>query len=146
MPTGSKLIAAIVFGIVAYVAAQQVRPLMPEGTDMGLFAELMGLIGVGCGWLVMGKRAGGGAVFSLSSGLLTSVSIVFWGLLLFSIREMILQSMKRVYDGPTEAIVAVFEIAFDYGKTIADPGIIGTLLVGGFIGGLVTEWASRRYS
>lgn len=146
MPTGTKLIAALAFAAVAYVAAQQVRGQMPEGTDMGLFSEMMAVIGAFCGWIVMGKRAGEGLTFSLSAGLLTSVSIVFWGLLIFSTRQMLIFSTKRRYDGPTEAVVDTFRIAIEYASTIAIPGIIITLLIGGVLGGWAAEWASRRYS
>ncbi|MEO0990073.1 MAG: TrgA family protein [Pseudomonadota bacterium] len=146
MPTGTKLVSALVFLVVAYVAAQQVRTVMPEESDMGWFSEIMAVIGLFCGWIVMGKRAGDGWSFSLTAGLLTSVAIAFWGLLLFSIREMLIQSTRLRYDDAMEAILAVFEIAIEHGAMIAIPGIILTLVIGGLIGGYAAEWASRRYS
>lgn len=147
MPTGTKLVAAVFFFVVAYVAAQQVRAIMPESSDLGLFYEIMGVVGALCGWVVMGRRVGDGIIFSMSAGLLTSVAIIFWGLVIFSTREMLALSLKKKYDGPTEAIVDIFRIAVEHGENLTTaPSIAITLGVGGIVGGLVAEWANRRYS
>ena len=44
-----------------------------------------------------------------------------------------------------EAVVAAFGLMLDYGKVLLTPKILGTFLVGGLIGGAISEWAGRRW-
>jgi hypothetical protein len=58
---------------------------------------------------------------------------------------MILRSTKMMYDGPMEALLGVFDLMLYYGKMMGSPEFIGTLLVGGIIGGLAAEAAGKRW-
>jgi len=145
MPTASKLIAAVIFAALAWFTSELIKPLMPEGTPLAWFSQGNALIGAACGWIVMGPRAGEGLRASIGGGLTTAAAMVFWGLLIHSIVEMIKLSLRKHYDGPVEAVIGAFQLALDFGKTIATPDVIITLVVGGILGGWLTEWVARRW-
>ena len=146
MPTASKLVAAVVFAIVAAIAAHLFIPALPEGTLVKGFREASAAVGFICGWRVMGTLTGRGYREAAGSGIRTSVTILFWVLLGFSIYEMVQRSTKMLYDGPMEALVGVFDLMLGYGKLLAQPATPVALLVGGIIGGWMAEWAGRRWS
>lgn len=146
MPTASKIVAAVMFALVAALAAHLFIPALPEGTQVNLFREISGAVGFAVGWFVMGKLAGKGYVDAAGSGIRTSVTILFWLLLGFSAYTMVMRSTKMLYDGPMEAVLAIFDLMIYYGKFLAEPAAPVALLVGGVVGGVVTEWAGRRWS
>lgn len=146
MPTAAKMAAAIVLGAVAWYASDLVRPLMPEGTDFGWFNYVNLALGLACGWFVVGTRVGRSYFESFSAGLTGMAALVFWAFFLQSFNEMLKLALQRRYDGPVEAIVAIFEIAVDFGSSLLDANLIITLVVGGILSGVVSEWASRRWS
>jgi hypothetical protein len=145
MPTAAKLVAALAFALVGYFAANAVKPVMPEGTQFGWFSELTAGIGLLCGWIVMGGLTGRSYGEAAASGVRVSATIVFWALLGFSIYEMVLRSTKLRYDGPMEALLAVFALMLDYGSYLGTAAIIGILAVGGVVAGIAAEWAGRRW-
>lgn len=145
MPTAAKLISAIAFALVGWFAAQAYIPGLPEGTQTRNFPELTAALGLVIGWLVMGKAVGQGYWQALGSGIRTSVTIVFWALVGFSIYDMIIESTKLRYDGPMEAVVATFGIMIDYGALLARQDVILVLAVGGMLGGLFAEAVNRRW-
>ncbi len=146
MPTAAKLVAAVVFAIVGWIAADAYVPTLGEGYDAGPFRELVALIGLAVGWRVMGPDAGHGYQQAVGSGLKTAVVMVFFALLLFSVQQMISQSMNMRYDGPLEAVLDVFNVMLERALEMMTTQILGTLLVGGIIGGILTEKASKRWS
>ena len=147
MPTAAKIVGAICFALFGAVAAEMVKPALPESTQFGLFVPICAVIGLLNGWLVMGRLTGHGYRDAMGSGVRTAITIVVWALLVFSIYEMILRSMHvNRYDGPMEAVTAAFGLMLDYGKVLLTPVILGTFLVGGLIGGAVTEWAGKRWN
>jgi len=145
MPDGASLTAALCLAVIAFVVSGQIMPLMPEGTDFGYFTYVNMAIGVLSGWIVMGKRAGKGITAAINNGLTGVVSMVFWGLFVQGCNEMVRLAMRNRYDGPFEAIFAVFEIGYEYAVTIAVPNVIVTLLIGSVIAGLATEYAWRSW-
>ncbi len=145
MPTAAKLIGGLFFAALAWFTSGLIIPLLPEGTPTKLFAEGNLLIGLVAGWTVMGPRAGEGLRTAIGGGLTTAASMVFWALLVYSIMQMVKLSMRKSYDDPFQAVVGVFEIALDYGQLIVVPSVIGTLVVGGILGGWLTELAARRW-
>lgn len=146
MPTAAKIVGAICFAIFGYFAAVAVKPVMPEGTQFGWFLEISAFIGLLNGWFVMGRLTGGGVRAGIGSGMRTSITVVVWALLFFSIYEMVKRSTKMRYDGPMEAVTAAFGLMLDYGRLLLTPEIIATVLIGGAIGGAVTEWAGKRWN
>jgi hypothetical protein len=153
MPTAARLVAAIAFLAVAFLGAEVFKPGLTPDTQWGLFPMIAAGVGAVCGWMIAGARAGRGWLSAGATGMRTSVTIVFWLLLLFSGREMVLRSMKRLYDGPFEGIVAVFALMLQYGQAIWTthgtgafrPDTLIVLLGGGFLAGLLTEWAGRQW-
>lgn len=146
MPTAAKLVAAVAFAIVGWIAANAYVPVMGEGVSAGYFRELIALLGVLAGWRVMGAEAGRGYSQAMGSGLKTAMVLVFFALLLFSVREMVLLSMKMRYDGPVDAVLDVFKLMLEQARDMLTAPVIGTLIVGGLIGGILTEKASKRWT
>jgi hypothetical protein len=145
MPTAAKLVAAIVFAALAYLAAEVYKLGVPERTVWGLFGAICAAIGGLCGWFVMGRLAGRGYGAAMGYGLRTTVTFVFWIVLAFSTYQMILRSMSLRYGGPMEAIIGVFDLMIEYGQSMATGQLGATLLTGGILAGVVVEWAGRRW-
>ena len=145
MPTAGRLVAAILWAALAWIVSMQIVPLFPEGTDVGWFAEINAGIGFFVGWTVAGKRAGGTWSAAISYGLTATVATVFWGLFLHCFALMVRQSLRRIYDGPMEALVDVFELMSENAQLMAVQPVLLTLLIGGIFAGLVTEAAARTW-
>lgn len=146
MPTAARLLAAIGFLLIGYFGAEVVKPHMPEGTQFGAFSFVCAGIGLLTGWIVMGGLVGEGMVRAAGYGVRVSVTLVFWALLLFAIYEMLRRATKMRYDGPMEALTAVFGIGLEYGRYLLAPDVLAVLLGGGVLVGMLSEWAARRWS
>lgn len=145
MPDAARLVAAICLAIVAFLVSGQIVPLMPESTDFGYFLYVNVILGAFVGWTVMGRRAGRGVVSAINNGLTGMLVFVLWGLFIQGANEMVRLAMRNRYDGPFEAIVAIFEIGAEYGLILLVPVVIGTLIAGGVLAGLATEVAWRKW-
>ncbi|WP_421704308.1 TrgA family protein [Aliiroseovarius sp.] len=146
MPTAAKLVGAICLAVLGWVVADLIKPLLPEGTQVGLFSPISAAWGFIVGWRFTGKRLGDGTGSSVGIGMGSIFLLGFWVLLSFSGYEMIRLSMRLRYDGPVEALQDMFQIGVDYLWTAATPEVIGTLLAGGLITGVVTGLAARRWN
>lgn len=146
MPTMGRLIGAVLFGALAWYTTLLIIPLFPEATNLGLFQEVNTAFGLYAGWVVAGPRAGLGYVAAVSYGLTSMVAMVVMALFFNSSVVMFEQSLRKHYDGPGEAVTAVFEYFVEHGLMLLTPDIIGTLVAGCLIGGLVTEFFGRRFS
>ena len=145
MPTGAKLSAAVAFAIVGWLAALTYIPQLPQGTSTGYFPEIMAGLGFVLGWLTLGPHMGRGYSEALSLGLRTSLLVVFWGLLGFSIYFMVLRSTKMIYDNAGAAVLDVPMLMLQYGKLMGSVNLIAILAVGGALGGIAAEFVSRRW-
>lgn len=146
MPTAARLVAAIVFALVAFFAAELFKPALPPETGWGAFTQICVVIGVLSGWRVMGRLAGRGWYAALGYGLRTSATILFFAMLIFSIYEMIQQALRSRYDGVFGAIEGTFYIMLDYGAALVHPfDTLIVLVAGGMAAGLLVEWASRQW-
>ena len=148
MPTAAKLFAAAVIAIVAAVAAHLYALDLPEGRPAGLLREVSALVGVACGWMIMGAAAhrSRSRVDAMGTGIRTSVTIVVLVVLIFAIAEMMGRAFKGRYKTPLDAILGVFEQALLLVPPLAQPDILGVLLLGGLIGGAVAHWAGQRWN
>ncbi len=144
MPTASKLVAAILFAIVGAIAAHLFLPTLPEGTPPGYLREVSALVGLVWGWRTMGRRVGKGMGEAAGSGIVTSVVMLFWVMLLFAIYLMVHRSMRGLYDGPMDALLGVLNIMYDYGHNLAAPATPIALIVGGIIAGWLSEITYKR--
>jgi hypothetical protein len=145
MPTASKLVAALLFAALAWFASDLVRPLLPEGTQDGMFAPLNAAVGFVMGWTIMGARAGQTMTMSLGYGLTTAAITVFWCLLIWSGYVMVEASMKLRYNGPMHALQSMGAMMIDYAQMMATRAVVGSLVVGALVFGWLTEQVARRY-
>ncbi len=145
MPTSAKLAAAVLFAALAWWLSQLTRPLFPEGTDLGRFAEYNAAIGAFVGWRIAGARARTTWPNAVAYGLTAAISMVGLALLIYSGTIMLTQSTRRVYEGPVEALVDVVRLMVENVRFVSTPEIIVSLLVGGVLSGLATEWVARNY-
>ena len=145
MPTAAKLTAAVIFAILGFFAVQLYLPHLPQELPVGLLRESAAVLGIIIGWRVMGRLAGRGYTEAVGSGIRTSVALVFWALLLFAIQLMIKRAFKMMYEGPMEAVIGVFSLMLEYGRALWAADVLALLLLGGALGGIVTEWAGKRW-
>ncbi|WP_328593223.1 TrgA family protein [Tritonibacter aquimaris] len=145
MPTATRMIAAILLAFLAFVVSGQVMPLLPEGTDFGYFTHVNMGLAIVVGWVYMGRRVGDGFVPALNNGLTGVALLVLFALFAQGAWEMFRMANRNFYDGPFEALGAIFEIALDFFFVIAVPKIWATLIVGGCMIGLVAENISKRW-
>lgn len=146
MPTAAKTVAALFLAALAYLSSELVKTLLPEIQVWGNFSIFNAVLGAFVGWIVIGKRAGRGTKDAISNGLTGVFALIFWALFLHASNEMFQLSMKRRFDGPIEAFVAIFEIGLEYGAILLNPMMIVTFVLGAFVTGYATEFAARRWS
>jgi hypothetical protein len=140
------MISAVAFAIVGWLAALAYIPQLPPGTNTTFLPPMLAGLGFIVAWLSMGPNAGKGYVTAMSLGLRTSVLVVFWGLLCFALRYMIKQSFHvGHYHDLGEAVLDVPMLMLQYGKPAVCVPVIAVLVVGGILGGTVTEFAGRRW-
>jgi hypothetical protein len=145
MPTAAKLFAAFGFLAVGFFAAQVVMPHLSDGTQFGAFVPISALIGLVCGWRVMGPTVRKGDYAAAASGIKTSVIMVLVALFIFSTYRMLENAFRRQYDGPMDAVVGIVAIGIDYGRVLGQIDVLSVLLLGGALAGLLSEWAARRW-
>ncbi|MGY3437033.1 MULTISPECIES: TrgA family protein [unclassified Marinovum] len=145
MPTIPKLVAAIILSVLAFITSKMVMDQMPPSTDFGIFLPLNMVFGFLTGWFYVGKLANTRMADAISFGLTGSAVMTFIALFAQSINKMIGLAMRHRYDGPLEAVAAVFQIAVDYGAEVFSVEVVVTLVVGGFLAGVMTYFASLRW-
>ena len=59
--------------------------------------------------------------------------------------EMLDNSVKMRYEGALDAILDVFQTMAKRSDALLSTGVFGTILLGGILGGLLTENAGRRW-
>ena len=145
MPTAAKLTAAICsHSAVGYILSLMVMPLMPESTDFGYFVPLNAVLGLLVGWLVMGRRAGRGTTAAINNGLTGVFVLMLWGIGVQAINEMIRLAMRNRYDGPFEAMVAVFQIGAEFAVIVITVPIVVVAVIASIISGLLVEFAHKH--
>ena len=145
MPTAAKMFAAVAFALVGWFAASAYIPLLPEGTSTGFFREITAALGFFIGWFTLGSSMGRGYREAISLGLRTSLLLLAWALVGFSVYRMILRSTKMTYHDAGEAILDVPMLMLGYGKVMGSAPFITILVVGGILGGLAAEFAAKRW-
>ncbi|NCM97472.1 MAG: TrgA family protein [Rhodobacterales bacterium] len=146
MPTAAKLVAALLFAAMGYLAAEAFKPTMPEGTRFGYFSLICAALGLACGWQVMGKLAGRGYGAAITSGIQTAATFAAFALLGFCIYLMITRALDHRYGHDVvKALLAVFALMLENGARMLAPPVLGTLLAGAVVGGVATEWVAKRW-
>lgn len=147
MPTTAKLVSAILFAAVGYLAASAYGETMPPGQPRQWLAPIVAVIGLGQGWVTMGGLVGQGISMAITTGVRVSVQIAFWAVLGFGLFEMFYRSTRLRYDGLGEAVIAALNLFLDYGLSVLSAtSCLVILLVGGAVSGVVAELVNRRWS
>jgi hypothetical protein len=145
MPTAARLVAALVLAATGFLASEVVKTVIEEQMDYGWLSAVNAGLGLLCGWIVVGSRAGRGYSAAIGNGLTGGAALVFWALFVQAVYEMVQLSLRRWYDSPIEAIAAVFELMVEYGGYLLDVQMIAVLLSGALLSGLLAEYATRRW-
>ncbi len=145
MPTAGRLAAALAFFIYGWYIGLLASPFFPEANPPDFFIPLCVGIALICGWVVVGSRAGRGLSAAIGNGLTGAFVFTFWVVFLLSGYNMIRKSLRRLYDGPMEAIVDVFSLMFEMGQDFFDINLIVSIAVGGVICSFVSEYFAKRY-
>ncbi|MDR7126904.1 TrgA family protein [Pseudotabrizicola sp. 4114] len=148
MPTAAKLFAAIIFALVAALAAHLYALALPPGRPPGVLREVSAGVGVICGWWIMGPAAtrARGRVEAMGGGIRTALTIVVLVVLIFACAEMMDRAIKGRYKTPLDAVLGIFEQALALIPPLAQPDVLGVLLLGGLMGGAVAHWAGQRWN
>lgn len=146
MPTAAKLVAAILTAALGYFVADVIIPHLPEQDRDNWMREVSAFLGLIIGWRFLGWRIGGGYSQALGLGLSTSLVLFVTGAVVFAGYEMLIRSLRKSYDGPVEAIEGMVGIAVENLEYVQHADVIATFVIGGFIVGLLTEMAARRWS
>ncbi len=146
MPTAGKLAGAIFFAILAFILAGIYRFELERDYMPGSYYGMSMVIGLLCGWLVMGPRTHERRIETANSGLLTTVVMIVACLIYFSTLDMLRRATNQMYAGPLEAVTNIFQIAGDNVTRMASLQFVGTALVGGIICGLLAGQAGRRWT
>ncbi len=145
MPTAGRLAAALAFFIYGWYIPLQATPLFPEGNLPGYAVPLSIVVGILVGWMVVGSRAGRGYIAAIGNGLTGAAAYTLWMVFLISFYDMIRKSLRRLYDGPMDAITDVFNLMLKLGTDFYDINLIINVAAGGIICGLITEYFAKRY-
>ena len=145
MPDAAKLMAAAGMAVLAFIVTGLIIPLFEEETNFGYFTHVNVILGAIVGWIVIGRRAGRGIVSAINVGITSSVVLVFWGLFIQSCNEMTRLALKNRYDDPFEAIIAIFQIGSEWAILMTTVLVWSTLLIGGIVVGLASEFAWRTW-
>lgn len=145
MPTAAKGAGAISFAAVGWLVANAYIPGMLDASGAGNMREYSAFVGAIVGWAVMGNSVGNKYIDAIGYGWKTVIVLVFVALFTFGLHEMLKQSTRMVYDDPLEAISDIFYQMYMRGQTAVTLDVLTTMFFGGAIGGLVTEYASRRW-
>ncbi|MDE3239979.1 MAG: TrgA family protein [Paracoccaceae bacterium] len=145
MPTAARLFGALCFAILAFVASVAVVPYLPKDTPVGYMPLINAGIGVLVGWMIVGANAGQGYALALTNGLRGAVTIVFFSVLLFAGREMIIRSMHRLYHGPQDALQHGAGLMLEYALYLVNQTELAILILGGVLAGYIVEFVSHRW-
>lgn len=148
MPTAGRLVAAVLFGALFwylsgvglpyFAAAETAVPpwFLPVNTGLGIVL----------GWVLAGGRAGRATwMGALSYGLTTGIAIAAVALFAHGFVRMIQLSLRMRYDGPVEAVAAVFGLMAEIALVLAQADVLVPLALGALVAGLATEWAGRNF-
>jgi len=148
MPDAARLVAAICLAGVAFFLSGLVQTVyVAENgeTNFGWFVPVNVLIGLLVGWVSMGPRAGRGVSAAITNGVTGVFLLVLWALFVQACNEMTRLAMRNRYDNAIEAIAAIFQIAAEWGLLLLTVPILGSMAIGAFVSGMLTEYAWRTW-
>ena len=147
MPTFAKLLSSILFAAIGFWAASTYNTHLPENVTLPHLVWSMAGLGLVIGWFSMGGSAGKGYRESMAYGLRTSVLVAFTAMLGLGIILMLRKSVHQMYRGdPFAAVLDVPDLMYQYGRYMLYQDVLVVLAVGGILGGILAEYAARRWS
>ncbi|WP_136441308.1 TrgA family protein [Pacificoceanicola onchidii] len=145
MPTAAKLVAALCLAALGFGVSELIKTLLPASTAFGIFSIINAGLGLVIGWIVVGNRAGRGQSAAVGNGITGVVALVFWGLFVQAVNEMVGQAMKHRYEGPVEAFADTFQIMVEFGEVLINPTVLMSLICGALVTGFFSEIAAGRW-
>ena len=88
---------------------------------------------------MVGRRAGRGITAAVNNGVTGMVSLIFLGLFVQAVNEMLRLALRNRYDTAFEALLAVLEIGMEYFMLMSTVPIWAVAIAGGVVAGLITE-------
>jgi hypothetical protein len=145
MPTAAKLMAAVCLALVGFLTSELIKATSTEEINFGYLSFVNLGLGLVCGWIIVGPRAGHGWSAAINNGVTGTVALVFWGLFVQGVNEMVRLAFKSRYDSMFEAIADVFEHMGKFGLFLLDANVIVLLIGGALVTGIASEAAERRW-
>ncbi|WP_342075666.1 TrgA family protein [Yoonia sp. SS1-5] len=145
MPTAGRLAAALTFFIYGWYVGIIAGPFFPEGNPPNYVIPLSIGLAILVGWTVVGGRLGNGYFGALGHGLTGAFAYGFWTIFIISFINMIRKSLRRLYDGPMDAVVDVFDLMMRAARDFFDINLILTVTLGGMLCACIGEYFARRY-
>ena len=143
MPTAAHLFSAVILAVVAWFASEMVKPLMPEGTQFGLFSEINAALGALLGWKLLGPKAKLGIMPSVSAGIGVAVALFVLATAVNCFAIMLARSVKNRYGDPVDALTSAVAMMWEFGEPALTPEVVGLLLAGGLGAGLTAALVAR---
>lgn len=143
MPTGAKLLGAILFAITGALAAWIGIPGLPDGRQPGLLIPIATLSGVYFGWTLAGSSVGTTLRQSLVLSLRTVVLMFISTMFFIAGEEAYQRSIKLRYDGPVEAVTDIANLMIYFGEMAVQPPVLTVMLGGIVLGAIFVSWAGR---
>jgi hypothetical protein len=145
MPTAAKLVAALSFALLAFLACSVLEGTLPEGEQIGHLYEVAIASAALTGWFVSGAARRTGYAEAAATGLRTTTTAVVVALTVLSVGTMWTTAMRGLYRGMVDAILDIFQTFVDFAGLLLPVVVLGTLFFGGMLAGMITEWAGRRW-
>ncbi len=145
MPTAAKLVAAILFAALGFGVAEIYKTTITERTVWGYLSEVSAFMGLVWGWRVSGRLAGAGYWAGIGFGARTVVTVFFWVILTFAIYVMVIQSTRKIYGDPMEALLGAGGLMLDFSRSILTVDVLVPAFAGGILAGVIVEFVSRRW-
>lgn len=148
MPTAARIVAAVCIAFMAWVVSGLVKLRMPHEANFGYFVPLCVLIGIACGWTILGRRADRGRLGyanAVGVGLSAMAMTVFWVLLIVSGYQSFGVAVQRRFHDPMQVIYNMYPIGQEHLMTLYDTDIIVWLVFGGVITGILAHMAGSKW-
>ncbi|WP_425090938.1 TrgA family protein [Tropicimonas sp. S265A] len=143
MPTGAKLLGAILFALTGALAAWIGIPGLPDGRQAGLLIPIATLSGAYFGWTLAGAHDTSTLRKSLVLSFRTMVLMFISTMFFIAGEEAYQRSIKLRYDGPVEAVTDIANLMIFFGEMAVQPAVLTVMGLGVIVGAVFVSWAGR---
>lgn len=144
MPTASKLVGALLFAALGYLATILATPLLSGIYVPASAPAINAVLGAITGWFIAGPRVGEGWQGGVSNGLTATASGLLMAIVLHGAIFMWRSAMRGRYRDPVDALEAMMDFWLVVAQRLAVPQVIGMLFVGGVVAGMALELTRGR--